>query len=558
MRWMYSVGLSAALAACGVESTPTAGEVESALGGTISVTASAGAPSCSGPTAANVGLSGVVTASGAPRTTSITLAVDGGAATQVGVISPGSFTGSGPDRSATYSVTVSIPNGSRSLVVCATQSNGGSSRTGCAPAIPVTVQCLCTGVDCNDQNACTNDFCNPPTGLCSHIDLNRCATPSCGLGACAGPDTDGDGLSDAWEAQGYVDNNCNGVNDGPSVDLPLPNANPNVPNIYVEYDYMEMPGAGTTCATDSDCAAVAGEECVSGICTHTHAPKASGIQLVIDAFARKGIVLTVDSAHDKLTEHAVISYGQADSRTLDPTCVGPDAVNFFDVKDAHFDPRRRGIYHYAVFGHYAQCPNDPVACNTCGIDRGGGIPLAGQSGSAEVSGNDLIVSLGDRFFNIGVPNSLKAKQEGGTFMHELGHNFGLLHGGDEVWNYKPNYLSVMNFAYQFSGVLSGASGVPSSSRLDYSGETLAALDETSLDESQGAGGAVPNDLMSWSVNDTSHYASESGPVDWNADGVIQGSVAVDLNGDGNLRTLHGYNDWANLSLAFQCVPWGAD
>ena len=40
-----------------------------------------------------------------------------------------------------------------------------------------------------------------------------------------------------------------------------------------------------------------------------------------------------------------------------------------------------------------------------------------------------------------------------TFMHELGHNLGLVHGGDEVCiNQKPNYVSVMNYTYQLNGI----------------------------------------------------------------------------------------------------------
>ena len=34
-------------------------------------------------------------------------------------------------------------------------------------------------------------------------------------------------------------------------------------------------------------------------------------------------------------------------------------------------------------------------------------------------------------------------------MHELGHNLGLLHGGNANVNCKPNYFSVMNWAFQF-------------------------------------------------------------------------------------------------------------
>ena len=44
-------------------------------------------------------------------------------------------------------------------------------------------------------------------------------------------------------------------------------------------------------------------------------------------------------------------------------------------------------------------------------------------------------------------------------MHELGHTFGLGHGGDAMPNCKPNYLSVMNYMFQLGGLVD-AEGVP--------------------------------------------------------------------------------------------------
>ncbi|WP_432924099.1 hypothetical protein ACQPZZ_28530 [Microbispora sp. CA-135349] len=39
-----------------------------------------------------------------------------------------------------------------------------------------------------------------------------------------------------------------------------------------------------------------------------------------------------------------------------------------------------------------------------------------------------------------------------SFVHELGHALGLAHGGHDHVNYKPNYLSVMNYAYSSIGI----------------------------------------------------------------------------------------------------------
>ena len=71
----------------------------------------------------------------------------------------------------------------------------------------------------------------------------------------------------------------------------------------------------------------------------------------------------------------------------------------------------------------------------------------GPSGTAEVDGNDFVIALGCKFKQYescctALPNLDgagkkmtigNAEQYKGTFMHEIGHNFGFLHGGaDEI------------------------------------------------------------------------------------------------------------------------------
>ena len=55
-------------------------------------------------------------------------------------------------------------------------------------------------------------------------------------------------------------------------------------------------------------------------------------------------------------------------------------------------------------------------------------------------------------------------------MHELGHTLGLHHGGGDDINNKPNYYSVMNYAWQVPH-----SGYSSDWKLDYSDETMPTL-----------------------------------------------------------------------------------
>jgi hypothetical protein len=81
--------------------------------------------------------------------------------------------------------------------------------------------------------------------------------------------------------------------------------------------------------------------------------------------------------------------------------------------------------------------------------------LFNETGLSGIPDNDIIVSMGG-FRDRHITPSLLA--QGGAFMHELGHNLGLNHGGpifnagvpttdpDQVkLNFKPTYLSVMNY-----------------------------------------------------------------------------------------------------------------
>ena len=74
--------------------------------------------------------------------------------------------------------------------------------------------------------------------------------------------------------------------------------------------------------------------------------------------------------------------------------------------------------------------------------------------SRGITASDFIVSLG----GWAVPGGTQ-DQQAGTFMHELGHNLALFHGGFENRNRKPNYLSVMSYACQMGGLIRGGTGV---------------------------------------------------------------------------------------------------
>ena len=77
------------------------------------------------------------------------------------------------------------------------------------------------------------------------------------------------------------------------------------------------------------------------------------------------------------------------------------------------------------------------------------------SGTTDKGANNETASLKDQFE---------------TFNHEMGHLLSLMHGGTNHENYKPDYVSVLNYAYQLcpagqvgsgpSGPLAGAATCP--------------------------------------------------------------------------------------------------
>ena len=124
------------------------------------------------------------------------------------------------------------------------------------------------------------------------------------------------------------------------------------------------------------------------------------------------------------------------------------------LKADHFTDVRRGFFHYGVIANE---------------------DLAGAGGWAWIHGDDFVVNQGPE------PSRLVLS---GTFMHELGHNLGLLHGGNEARNDKPNYLSVMNYRYGLSGVDIDCDA-QGDGLLAFSQGRNFALDENGLDERIG-------------------------------------------------------------------------
>jgi hypothetical protein len=373
---------------------------------------------------------------------------------------------------------------------------------------------------------------------------------------------------------------------------------------------------------DSDCTALGGthahDRCgmADGIqqCLHSddpalQVPNGSGgsaaLDAVVTAFADHGFNLHIRRGHALPHSH-VLSFRTLNGRTpMTDACEGGSvasgnagpgkyAESLYDLKATSFDPRLSLAYHYAIFGDYSSCDSVghcsqcPVGQNPDGTDKVTSLPKFQQSGESEFFGNDFIVSLANYINEVGNPPD--ALNVGGTFMHELGHNLGLHHGGgfdsdgtaeDVGVEYKPNYLSVMNYSYQFVGIpqLRGPS------RLDYSeqvlptgGATPGVLDETNLDETVGLGSGDSNGAFFYTDAQCNFRVGPTdGPVDWDGD-LIAGdntSVSADLHpsdhsgpcGIVNNIPLRGHADWPHVWRApaddkftykFQCTSMGND
>lgn len=328
-------------------------------------------------------------------------------------------------------------------------------------------------------------------------------------------DNDQDGLCDNWESSGIdfdgdgtVDLRLYDVNGDGTINA-VERADPNVKDIFVEIDHMK----------DLD-------------------PDLSALNGVTRAFLRAPQPIRLHYVSDEQVPFAkTTAFGDCGSNAC-PTTVR----RFQDIKDERFGKRseRASQSHEAILGakrfafHYALWINK--------------LEGSRASGRGETPGNDFVVSLGDWGVGGGTP-----EQQAGTFMHELGHNLGLRHGGGDQVNCKPNYLSVMSYTRQSPGYVL-------TRPLDYSRAALPTLNEDALDEHSGISPLGFLAFVSAHGPGRLRRSSTVGPVDWNDSGDIQGGVvSADINnlgenncsGDGSV--LLGYNDWANLDLAFQAT-----
>jgi outer membrane protein assembly factor BamB len=421
-------------------------------------------------------------------------------------------------------------------------------------------------------------------------------------------DRDGDGLSDTWEQDG-IDADGDGVID---LDLSQYNVNIDEKDILVEADYLQTAASVT-------------------IDAHTHRPDRhpllfnqtlvpDPLGIVSAAFANAPagpihLHTIVDEAIDETPDNKLLEIDFVDFANLryglcsGSPCVrvpcGASTVAKFGVAAdrtsancANIIAARRFAFRYALFGH----------------------DFAAGSGVAPIMGNEIIVALEvaepgvadywDSALTAASASHLTPEQEfsdmlAGTYMHELGHSLGLFHGGGfgippgvvspnqetgtgsvllRDVNYKPNYLSVMNYAFQLNKWAFVDSARTTTDRtdrpVDYSHTQLPTLDKAGLNESVGIGvqgrKTLYGDTPFANGNGVHRVAriAPSGAIDWNGDGQVQGLIQCldpittaatpctpewykpSRQSSGNVApsstaALEGHDDWSNLNLDFR-------
>lgn len=298
-------------------------------------------------------------------------------------------------------------------------------------------------------------------------------------------DTDEDGLEDGWEVFGHD-----------WIDFPGRGADPRRKDVFVEIDYEQWTdSAGLHTARLSDGAIAKIQALYRGMNVTNHdGSRGIAVHIVQDGLLPRG--------HD------------CESALDDSTLAG-------------FTPRRRPYFHYGQ-----------LCLSGTRFDQGGKVRFIGAP----------------RFFAKALATNRDSTDDQTeeqqmvwvlTVAHELGHTYGLRHGGEDEHNCKPNYPSLMNYPYGKQFLRSAFT--LRDSRLQFSPGRFTAfpLDESRLSEASPFPG-VPRAELAFleSFGSPGHgfefRVDPVGRVDWNRDGLFASApIATNVNARGYIPLLTG-------------------
>ncbi|HEU4912768.1 MAG TPA: hypothetical protein VFV76_12800 [Actinomycetes bacterium] len=416
------------------------------------------------------------------------------------------------------------------------------------------------------------------------------------------PDSDGDGLYDTWEANGY-----DATGSGVTVDLPAMGARVDHKDLFVELDAVgdarlsraDIEAVKRAFAAAPLDAGTLAHELPGGIAARPNPDGTRGITLhvdtgaIVDPTASEGAAVGtcgngIDDDGDRRTDAAdrdCVGFGDY----LEASAEDPGPANCTDGADNDGDGRadvddpdcllgdnlgggglvtvREGPSCNLDDAFYAT-KADSFSSGRADIFRYGLLlPLdascASAGGWGELGGNDFMV------FNT----------DAGSLMHELGHNLNLNHGGFEARNCKPNYVSVMNYDLQAGVQRVGGGAIvdyaPPRRALDGSsrGAVPGRLDEAALDEDAVLDTTDDRNRFvftdsngnkrSPALNSNPNYNADTDPphesgLQVNIDTANRSGIPADCGNMANDSKLDAQNDWQRISLPFSQFGDAAD
>jgi len=421
-------------------------------------------------------------------------------------------------------------------------------------------------------------------------------------------DSDGDGLLDDWERNGYDPDRDNIVD----VNFPAFGANAQHKDLFVEIDWMAgvAPTRQTIQAWKAAFAAApidAGRIDDPAIMPpkFTHISNPDGLP---------GINLWVDTGALTDASGALVGDNLGGGNQVATVNVSGLSPAFYAIKNnpANFDRRRLRVFRYGLMA------SDPT--NNTGTSSGSNtlstlndnsqnwqvnewarrtLTITGGTGAGQASTvvsntarrlvlapalttapdntSTYTIGLVGGDGEVGGNDFVEFNHDPGTLMHELGHNLNLQHGGGDGTNCKPNYVSVMNYDLQFGIPQNAGSGQGQ----DFDGNGTLEILDYSPPRFPGGRGAAPlqtlveSSLPEGVVLDNTDAANQlvfvrtgagkipwalNAGIDWAGDGAPPLTAPMNVNTVGlNGRppacrntlmgeSLDGFHDWNFISL----------